>query len=269
MLFMAATPISPSGAAAPERVVSLNLCVDHYLLAIADRRQIAALTLLATDPAMSATAAEARGLPQIRGTAEEVIRLAPDLVLAGGFARRETQALLRRLGYRIVDVPAADTIEAVRATTRAIAALLGREAQGERLVAALDDVLAVPPPAAGGRRALYLQRRGFVDGERSLVSEMMAAAGLRNVAAEIGLEWTARVDLEIIVTHRPELLLVDSVAPRLEDDGSYLLRHPALLAAVPRSRWIAMPQMLVHCGGPTTAAAITHLRAAVAAVSGE
>src|SRR3546814_12478291 len=77
LAILAATPAVPApavpAAPAPQRVVSLNLCVDQYLLALADREQIAALTTFATDPAMSAAAERAAGIPQIRGAAEEEI----------------------------------------------------------------------------------------------------------------------------------------------------------------------------------------------------
>src|SRR3546814_9165752 len=69
----------------------------------------------------------AAGIPQIRGAAEEVMRLEPDLVLGGTFTRRETRGLLRRMGYRVVDVPAAESFAAVRTTTRELAALRTEE----------------------------------------------------------------------------------------------------------------------------------------------
>lgn len=263
LLFLAGT----AAAAAPQRVVSLNLCTDQYLLALADREQIAALTTFAADPAMSAGAQQAAGIRLIRGAAEEVVRLDPDLVLGGTFTRRETRAMLRRMGYRVVDVPTAESFDAVRATTRDLAALLGHPDRGERLIADLDRALAEDggDDAAAGPTALYFQRRGFANGAKSLMTEIMASAGLRNAAAAMGLQRTGRVDMEAVVTIRPDILLLDSLTPRLEDQGTHLLRHPALTATVPPERRIAMPQALVICGGPMTATAVARLRSAVAA----
>ncbi|MGB0498119.1 MAG: ABC transporter substrate-binding protein, partial [Rubricella sp.] len=68
------------------RVVSINLCTDILVLQLADPGQIAALTFLATDPRSSILAEEAAGFPLIRGRAEEVFALDPDLVLAGAFS---------------------------------------------------------------------------------------------------------------------------------------------------------------------------------------
>ena len=52
---------APPSNKAPQRIVSLNLCADQYLLALADRDQIAGLTRNAIDPDMSAAAAQAKG----------------------------------------------------------------------------------------------------------------------------------------------------------------------------------------------------------------
>ncbi len=77
MLLIAGGP-----ARAVERVVSLNLCSDQLLVMLAPEK-VAALTVLARDPSLSVVAAEARHLPVVRADAEAVLRLRPDLVLAG------------------------------------------------------------------------------------------------------------------------------------------------------------------------------------------
>lgn len=266
MLAVSPAPRSDE-ASAPRRVVSLNLCADQYLLALADRDQIAALTHFAVDPAISALHEQATGLPLTRGSAEEVIRLAPDLVITGTYTRRQTRELLERLGYRVVVIDAARSFDVVRRTARELARLLGHPGRGERMVAALDRRLdaARDVSESDAPSALYYQRRGFANGADSLVSGIMRAAGLRNLAGELGVRRTGRVDLERIVMQRPDYLVVDTLTPAIEDQGTWLLGHPALLASVPPERRVALPQSLVICGGPMTVDAIDHLVRAVGA----
>ena len=254
----------------PRRVVSLNLCADQYLLALADREQIAALTHFAVDPSISALHREAAGLPLTRGSAEEVIRLDPDLVITGSYTRRQTRELLERLGYRVQVIDAARSFDVVRRTLRELASLLGHPERGERQLAALEQRIARANAVVrdAAPTALYYQRRGFANGADSLVSEIMRAAGLRNLAADLGLERTGRVELERVVMARPDYLILDSLGPRLEDQGTALLRHPALLASVPAARRVALPQALVICGGPMTVEAIDLLEAAVGGAAG-
>ena len=51
-------------AAGLPRIVSLNLCADPYLMAFADKTQIAALTHLSRDPDMSAYAEAAQAFSE-------------------------------------------------------------------------------------------------------------------------------------------------------------------------------------------------------------
>src|SRR5271167_3350439 len=67
--------------ARPHRIVSLNACADQYLIALADKDQIAALTQFARDPNLSFYAARARDYPYTHGQAEAVLALRPDLIV--------------------------------------------------------------------------------------------------------------------------------------------------------------------------------------------
>ena len=85
-------------AAAPARIVSLNVCTDQILVDLVPRHRIAAVTHLATDPLSAAHPERAAGLPSTRGSAEEVLAKDPDLMLAGQYSTIAAVALLRRLG---------------------------------------------------------------------------------------------------------------------------------------------------------------------------
>lgn len=257
--------VLPTAALAdrPQRIVSLHLCADQYLLALADPQQIAALTVLAADPALSWLAGPASGFPLIRGTAEEVAALDPDLVLAGAFTRRHTRDLLTRLGYRVETIGLADTIDDIVATTRQVAALVGRPDRGDALVAELQHAAAeahsLTAPLGPPLSALAYQRRGVATGVRSLTTELLNRTGFRNAAADFGLSFTASLALERVVATPPDTLVSATATVAAVDLGTELLLHPALDAAVPPDRRITLPAPLVTCGGPMTPAAIAHL----------
>lgn len=98
----------------PPRVVSINLCADQLVLALADPGQLLAVGRLAADPTLSAMHREAAAVPAIGGSAEEVLRLAPDLVVSGAAQQRKTNALLRRMGFRVLALGAPDDVEGWR-----------------------------------------------------------------------------------------------------------------------------------------------------------
>lgn len=231
----------------PQRIVSLNLCADQYLLALADRGQIAALTQLARDPQMSAAASRAAGLHLTRGSAEDVLALRPDMVIAAPGYRQQTIARLRERGVVTFELATADDYPAIRGQVRAVAAAIGHPDRGEALIRQMDARLASIPRFAGkGRTAAYYQRRGYLTGTGTLVDDLMRRVGLRNLAARLGKPVLARIGLEQLAQARPDLLIVESESERVTDQGTELLHHP-VIGGIPRIR---LPQAWTVCGGP-------------------
>jgi iron complex transport system substrate-binding protein len=224
------------------RVVSLNLCTDDYLMLLAPE-DVTALSPLATDPSLSVVAEPARAEPWVRPDAEAVLRLHPDLVLAGPYGAATTLAALERHGLRIERTGLPQDFSAIRAETRHMAAVLGVPARGEALLAAMEKTLAAIPPRPP-IRALYLEARGYVVGPGSLEDAVLSAAGFANAGAG------GQPGLEAIVTNPPQVLVTADPArfPSLATD---LLQHPAL-AGIPRR---TVPPALLACGGPWTARA--------------
>lgn len=267
LMLGAAAPKYYPGAAAPQRpqppqrIVSLNLCADQYLLALADPGQIAALTVLARDPQMSAGAALAAHLPVSRGSAEQVLALQPDLVLASTGWRRETMARLRERGAATLDLPPAESYGEIVAQVRLVAAAVGHPQRGEALIARMDADLAKLSAQAGrGATAAYYQRRGFLTGTGTLVDELMRRVGLRNLAARLGKPALARISLEEMALARPDYLIVETASDRITDQGTEMLHHP-LLSPIARLR---LPQAWTVCGGPSYVQAAASLQAQLA-----
>jgi iron complex transport system substrate-binding protein len=233
-------------ASAAERVVSLNLCTDQFLVLLAPEKAVA-LSPLARDPALSVVAGRAASMPWVRADAEAVLELRPDLVLAGPFGARTTLAALERRGVRVERTAMPQDFAAIRAETRRFAALLGATAKGEALLGTMDRTLAavVPRPRL---RALALQARGYAAGPGSLADSVLLAAGMTDAGAG------RRLSLEAIAADPPDLL-VTAAAPEYPSLATDLLAHP-VLAGIPRRTW---PPALLACGGPWTARAVALL----------
>ncbi|MGB8274796.1 MAG: ABC transporter substrate-binding protein, partial [Alphaproteobacteria bacterium] len=141
----AGEPATASPGIAPRRIASINLCADQLVLRLADRERIVSVSSLARDPRISNTAAEAGSVPVNRRSAEEIVRLAPDLVVSGRFGPRKTNEALRRLGIPVFELDVAESIADVRRTIRELAAALGVRARGEDMIRGIDDALAALP----------------------------------------------------------------------------------------------------------------------------
>ncbi len=245
----------------PERVVSINLCADELLVTLADPGQIAGLSTYATDPTLSYVADEAKAFRHDAATAETVVGLNPDLVLAGRFTKRATREMLDRLGFRLELLDAARSIDESIAQVRQVAALVGHPDRGEALIADIEAARARTMAAAPKDKptAAVYQRRGYVTGGNTLTGELLATAGFTNEGEMLAGPTGGFVPLEQIIATPPDFIVVAGAARRAEDQGSALLAHPALARLYPPERRIALPEKLTVCGGPSLPAALDWL----------
>ncbi|MFN3371129.1 MAG: ABC transporter substrate-binding protein [Sphingomonadaceae bacterium] len=255
----AAPPPMPS-APAPQRIVSTNPCADALLWQLAEPSRILSISHWSHDPrSASVPLAWARHFPANGGTAEEILRLKPDLVLAGPHVAPATLEALRRLGIPHVSLPVPATVADSLAQVERLGAALGEPARAAALAREIEAALAAaaPPPGAPPIPALVWQGGGLVPGPGTLLDELMTRAGLANQAAAHGLAAWDVLDLERLVARPPALLL--SGAP---DANDRRLTHPAVATLRQRIATAPFPDRLMHCAGPT----IPEAAAAFAAV---
>ncbi len=223
-------------------VVSLNLCSDQLLVLLAPER-VAALEPLARDPALSFVAAQAKRLPTVRADAEAVLRLHPDLVLAGQYGAQTTIALLRAHGLRVEQLGEPQDFAAIAAQIKFVAARLDVASRGAALVAAMQARLAALPHVRHGT-ALFWEAGGWSAGPGSLADAVLRAAGWQDGGTG------GHMGVERILAHPPDLVVTETRAsmPSMATD---LANHPALRGLARRS----VDPALMICGGPFTVAA--------------
>lgn len=251
-------------AGPPQRIVSLNMCADQLVLALADRSQIAGLTRNAVKPDMSAEAEKAKGLRILGTSAEEILEIEPDLVVGMPARRSLAVVALQGQNYNMLDLQSAETLDDIFASIRQTAAAVGHPARGEAMIARMQDELARIPRSRGGRVAAYYQRRGYMTGTGTLIDDLMTRMGLVNLAGRLGKPPLAQVSLEEMVAAQPDFLIVESATDRVTDQGTEMLHHPAL-RNIPR---ISIPQAWTVCGGPAYVKAARGIADQMAAASG-
>ncbi|OWJ75670.1 cobalamin ABC transporter substrate-binding protein [Haematobacter missouriensis] len=247
-----------AGRILPRRVVSMNLCTDQLAMMLAAPGQLVSVSYLASDPRASAMTMEAARYPRNYGLAEEIVLLKPDLVLAGRYSAGATTALLKRIGVPVQVFDPETGLADIRNNVRRMGAILGRETEAERLVSRFDsDLAALGGPPADARRAALYYANGYTAGDASLAGEILSAAGLTNIASELGLRNGGVLPLEQLVLADPDLLIEGrryGGTSRAED----LLDHPALAALTGTSSALADSDWV--CGTPHVIDAIRRLR---------
>ncbi|MQA67006.1 MAG: ABC transporter substrate-binding protein [Alphaproteobacteria bacterium] len=250
-------------AAAPQRIVSINVCTDQLAMLLVEPSRIKSLSFLAADPSSSAMAREGAVFHLNHGLAEEILPFDPDIVLAGPYAARPAVTMLRRLGYRVFELPLGRTLADVPRHIRLVARALGAEARGEELVRAFDTRLAAIPPAPTGPRpvAALFAPNGITSGDDSLPAAVMDAAGFDNLAARQGMHGVGRFSLEAIAAARPDALILGRLSVEYPSLAKATLDHPALRRSVPDSAVIGLPHHLWACATPHIAEAVARLAA--------
>ena len=248
-------------AAAPPRIVSMNVCADQLLIPLADPEQILGLSRYSRDAWQSFAADDARRYPILSGGAEDVLVLGPDIVVAGLFDKRSTRELLKAKGLRLVEFSVPRNLDEVKAQIRQMGDLVGHPERADAQIARLDDAVARARQAVVRKayRVLLLARRGWVTGTDSLLSSLLAETGLVNAAGDLGIGFGGFAPLETIVNLKPDLIVVSDASDRAEDDGRAFLLHPALERFYPPSRRIVIPDRLTVCGGVMLADALDRL----------
>ena len=253
-----------AGTPRPQRIVSLNPCIDGILLQVADPAQIAALSHYSREPSQSAIAEAARRFPFTWGSAEEVIALKPDLVLSSGMGASAFTEVMPRLGIHQASFTVPDSIEENLAQVRRVAALVGHADRGEALARRIQAALDAAAPRPGEPRlgALIYEYHGLASGPHTLVDELMRRTGFDNLAPAYGLHRTGSVPLEQIIARPPQVLLAGRLAPDEPVWAERVLSHPALAALGGRMTRETFPEQLMFCGGPTLIPAAQTLAAA-------
>jgi iron complex transport system substrate-binding protein len=248
-------------AAPPARVVSINLCTDQLLVMLAAPEQIASLSYLAADPDSSFVADRAGRYPLNHARLEELIALNPDLVVVGTPANPRLLAQLEQLGLSVEQFPLTHSIAGIEQDIRRLARLLQQETAGEALIERMTTNLPAPDssPETSAPKAIFYQPRGYTSGTGTLQDEALRLAGWRNLAAELGVEGYAQIDLERLLLSSPERIFTSSHHRGTGSRAEAQLDHPALRRMMQGRPLVEIPYKYWLCAGPMITDAVALL----------
>jgi iron complex transport system substrate-binding protein len=263
---IAALAASSAAAQTPPSVASINLCADQLVLVLADPGQIVTVSWLAADPEESMLAEAAARYPLNYGSAEELLRYDPDVVIAGEYTTPFTRLQLERLGYDVVTIVPETTIADIERNLRIVGRALAREARAERQVAELRERVRASAARKPGQplAAVVVRPGGFTVASDSLAHDLMMLAGVRNVAAEQGLDRWGSLSMETLVRSSPDLLVFSNYHASEPSLANTVLEHPALVRLGVRHRSVIVPARLSSCGLPQSLESVALLQEAAA-----
>ena len=236
-------PVEDRSAGTP-RIISLSPAVTEVLVALG-----AAGELVGVDR-FSRAVGGVGDVPSLGALfspdLERAIELAPTLVF--GVAGQQQQGFFEQLRARGVRVETLSpyTLREVLDSYARIGALVGRPDDGaalrdsvQRQLAAIRAGVHGPPRSV----AVVLERQPlYVVGGGSFVSELIEAAGGRNVFADLEAPYPV-VSLEVLAERAPAVLVDTSLAPGFSSDPSSDLSSEGRQAAAAEARkhWSVLP----------------------------
>lgn len=211
-------------------------------------------------PRASAMVHEAAAIPANHGLAEDILRLRPDLVLAGAFTTPVTVAMLRRLGLPVEIFPSANDMEGIRTNLHRMGKVLGRQPEAAAIVQRFDaDLAALAATPGDGRSTAIYAAGGYSSGANSLAGAILSEAGLRNVAVDLGLPQGGFRSLERLVLADPDIVVTGPRHPRASR-AEEVLDHPALRAITAEEGARSLSDSDWICGTPHVLRAIAQLK---------
>lgn len=251
--------------AAPKRIVSLNPCADALLMQLADAGQIAAISQYSHDKrATSISLSRALKYKATSGTAEEIIALRPDLVVASSFVAPATERALERLGIALIKLSIPQSVAESQRQISELAMIVGSPERGRDLNRRISQAFAKAKPADQKRiPALIWRSGGLVPGSGTLPDELMRRTGFENRSNSYGLNQWDILPLEHLVARPPQVLFSNANEGNGGGAGrrDRMLSHPVLKKLSHRITIADYPARLLHCAGPTLIDAVDTLSA--------
>jgi len=254
-IFMAGNSL----AQAP-RAVSIDYCADQYLLALAGPEQIIAVSKSATDQ-HSFYRERAVNVDKFNGTAEEILTMKPELVIATNGAYN-VLSVLNYYEIKSVVPKSGNDPDTVYENLRLYAKALNRQAIAENMI---DDykkrVADLKKNHPRDITVAYLTPSGFTAGTGTFVDDIIKLAGLDSFAEKNKLQGWQSLSLELMIKNPPDMI-ISSFFDQDDVHVSHwsLTRHPRIMELMVNIPTVAVPGDLLSCSGLFSIEAAEYIR---------
>lgn len=233
-----------------ERIVAGSVLSAESLLGVIPHERLVGVHTIAADTRYSLVADQAKSLPSLGASPEQLLSVRPDLVLVDAFTRAETLALLAAANVPVVRTRDPHSFEDIEANLRLLGRVTHLDQEVEQIIAATTDKLAAIRLAG---KDLYEWRLLSLDGALhtygggSLFDVMTRTAGARNLAAEQGVGAFRKLDIEEVLAWRPDALVLSGEPPPGGGLPEWVKQCPGLdlLPCVAAGRILYVPARLL------------------------
>ncbi|MEK7992049.1 MAG: ABC transporter substrate-binding protein [Thiotrichaceae bacterium] len=235
-----------------QKIISLNLCSDILLLQLADESQQLSITFLING--MRPHISIPKTVQFNRGLLEEITSFQADVILAHTFTSSLTLQRLEQLGWSVVKLKAAQTIEDIYRNITQVGKAIQRQHKALQIVENMK--MAVQRiTQLNQQKILVFHPNGFAVGQNTLVGNMLSHLNLHNITEEMGIVFWGKVGLEKILQYQPEFIILSTSLLTKPALATTLLQH----AVLQKRPHIEVANNLWQCGNPLILKAMQHI----------
>jgi len=236
------------------RIASGTLIADRVLLDLCEPDRIASFTSYGAESSRDAHRFQGKPSLASRASIEAVLALAPDLLIVNNLVDPGYVARLREHGILVFDLGHMRGLSTLIPNIQAIGQLIGAPERANRYAATLlrrMRQLKRSAPAGPKPKAVYLAIYAdhlYGGANRTSYHDVIEHAGLRDAAAEAGLEGWPELTSERILSLDPDVLVTK------HGMGAVLCRHAGLSAlrvCRGQGRLVELDGVLLDDPGPT------------------
>lgn len=209
----------------PERILTLSISTDEIVLGLAPPEKLVAVDALLDDPISSNVVDLAKRVPKriSEPTVEEIVSLAPDLVIVPDWDNITAVNSLRDLGIKVVVCKGAKNLGEIKETIGLLSEAIGEPARGEALVNKMDARLAEVAkkveqiPEGDRKTVLLISLMRAYGGIGCSFDEACQYAGVVNGMATAGIRYGQVMSKEQMIAIDPDILFL----PTYNNNGAF------------------------------------------------
>lgn len=191
----------------PERIVSNVLAADEILLELVPENRLSGVTYLVDDPTSTVIRVSA-SVQRVSGAVESTLALAPQQIFVADYTSAETTTQLMAAGAAVVRLHPVATFGDVVRNIELVGRAVGEEPRARALADSLKARLRQIRKRVGPPLRVLVWGFGNTYGEGCLQDDMVASAGGRNLARELGLRGVSALSAESVLVANPDLVVV-------------------------------------------------------------
>ena len=200
----------------PEKIVSLSISTDEILIDLVDSKRITAVTYLADDPEISNIVDRVKSIPNraYGNSAEALLAMHPDIIIAADFFKQEMIQSLRDLGLKVYVYKTPNNMEEIKKAINDIAVLVGEPANAEKLIRQMDSKLKSVKNKVGSikpseqKRVVFIRSNGVFYRPESSFMDICRYANVKDATEDLHYTQSGILSQEEVVRLNPDAFVI-------------------------------------------------------------